>query len=77
MDPRMREDTGHPQSVTGDVPHGSPHARGHGRGTRGMGSCSHVHEGRLFVGKTVGNAGKTEGGFWEEEGGFSRSRPYK
>ena len=33
---------------------GTPHARGHGRGTRGMGSCSHVHEGRLFVGKTGG-----------------------
>ena len=82
MGPRMREDTGHPQSVTGDVPHGSPHARGHGRGTRGMGSCSHVHEGRLFVGKTGGADAGVRNDIWEKgmalegEGGFEPAPTY-
>ena len=41
---------------------GSPHARGHGRGTRGMDSCSGDDEARLFAGRTgrVGT-GTTEG----------------
>ena len=73
MGPRMREDTGHPQSVTGDVPHGSPHARGQREGDKGDGFLLPCSRGQAL--RCVRNDIWEKGMALEGEGGFA-TRPY-
>ena len=82
MGPRMREDNGaEAECPDGDVPHGSPHARGHGRGTKGDGFLLPCSRGQALRGKNGWGGRCVRNDIWEKgmalegEGGFE-TRPY-